>query len=84
MRRIQYRHASPAIRAAVRQAAVRWETTDGTPLVELLDKPSNRSEAVAHAYLEPVEQVATWPTGVVDAFYRNAIARGYLLPEERS
>lgn len=40
MKRLQYRNANPAIRAAIREAAVRWETTDGTPLLELLDEPA--------------------------------------------
>lgn len=33
-----YRNAPAHIRAAIREAAVRWETTDGTPLIELLDQ----------------------------------------------
>lgn len=38
--------------------------------------------AVAVAYAQPLEDVASWPTGVIAAFWRNAIARGYLMPEQ--
>ena len=39
-----------------------------------------RIAAVATAYAQPLDVVATWPTVVVLAFWRNAIARGYLMP----
>lgn len=39
-----------------------------------------RIAAVATAYALPTDDVATWPVGVVLAFHRNAIARGYLMP----
>ena len=39
-----------------------------------------RIAAVATAYAQPLDVVATWPTGVVLAFWRNATARGYLMP----
>lgn len=39
MKRLTYRQAPAHIRGAIREAAVRWETTDGTPLLELLDEP---------------------------------------------
>lgn len=35
---MRYRDAPAHIRDAIREAAVRWETTDGTPLVEVLDQ----------------------------------------------
>lgn len=34
---MRYRNAPAHVRAAIREAAERWETTDGTPLIELLD-----------------------------------------------
>lgn len=40
-----------------------------------------RIAAVATAYAQPIDVVATWPTGVVLAFWRNATARGYLMPQ---
>lgn len=39
MRRLTYQQAPAHIRAAIREAAARWETTDGTPLLDLLDEP---------------------------------------------
>lgn len=41
---------------------------------------AQRVTDVAHAYSRPESDVATWPVGVVTAFWRNAQARGYLLP----
>lgn len=35
-------------------------------------------EIVAASYGQSVEDVRRWPTGVISAFHRNAIARGYI------
>lgn len=39
MKRMTYATAPAHIRSAIREAATRWETTDGTPLTEILDHP---------------------------------------------
>lgn len=41
---------------------------------------AQRVTDVAHAYSRPVTDVERWPVAVVTAFWRNAHARGYLLP----
>ena len=41
---------------------------------------AQRVTDVALAFCQPETDVATWPVGVVDAFWRCAKARGYLLP----
>lgn len=38
MKRLTYQQAPAHIRGAIREAATRWETTDGTPLIKLLDE----------------------------------------------
>ncbi len=49
MKRLTYRQAPAHIRRAIREAATRWETTDGTPLIELLDEAE---ETVDNATLD--------------------------------
>lgn len=39
-----------------------------------------RVRDVAFAYDQPLTDVATWPVGVVLAFWRHAHHHGYLLP----
>lgn len=41
---------------------------------------TQRVTDVALAYGRPESDVANWPIGVVLAFWRNAVARGYLIP----
>lgn len=44
MKRMTYAKAPAHIRGAIREAAQRWETTDGTPLIQLLDHQSSEAE----------------------------------------
>ena len=48
---MRYRNAPAHVKAAIRDAAARWETTDGTPLTDLLNcdgtpgqKPNQESD----------------------------------------
>lgn len=43
-----YRSAPAHIRDAIREAAIRWETADGTPLVEVLDAEERKESKNAN------------------------------------
>ena len=55
---------------------------DSAPRAISQGSPPVRCTAVAYAYHRPLPEVAAWPPAVLEAFYRNAIHRGWLTTEE--
>lgn len=54
MKRLTYRQAPAHVRGAIWEAAARWETTDGTPVRELLDDPV--PEGPVSFYPDPIPE----------------------------